>query len=379
MSEYKVDKNHGLTIEILNKQSGAGSSGRNSHNKPTGIIPVKKEDVVLKRRSQSSLINFWDLGIYKNESDDWVEIDSVLKPGYDDSSGIIAGNLPMTLTQYQILMDKIFEIDINDWKTRYHKIEYEEAERYGFDLEIDDREFPVGRDGSRNIVFSADPITQGKWTDKGLKYQSIGTGLVLKGYLGFNYFDTSNTTRYKITETYDFAADEVEFNPKGPIDFYLVPRIVSGNGSTIINIGGTPALLKFQTVVLNYFMMRRAYYLDMAFGDIMPLAGYRLFDLSSSNKLSIKNEAVDEPRNTEGIVQNAYGYDVTPHPTPPDPDTESPATFASGATFFNLAQTRANYAAGFLLAVAKNGSKNYFIWSKDGNQSFSPTLGFTWS
>lgn len=345
-----------------------------------GIIKKHRRPIRVRRRlSTKSIINFWDLGIYKDDGGHWQEITDVYQPGFNTETGIISGNLPMTITEYDILMDKIFSIPFEDWKDRYHKIGYEEAERYGFDLAIDGVDFPVGRDNSRKIIFGSDLITQGKWKDTGLEYKKIEFDLIMKAYLGFNFFQTSDTEAFKITEEDNYDDAEVEFKPKGELEIYLVPRVVLGAGDTIKNLGGSPPLLDFQTLVLNYYIMNRNYYLDNGFGEIMPLANYNISELSSGQKLDIKSQMIAEPRGSLGIVQHAYGYGVSPHPTPPDPDTSGVEGFADGVTFFVADQPRANYVEGLLLAVIRNLDKAYYVWSKNGTQSFNPSLSFTWS
>lgn len=382
---YRVKLGRGskFTILIGKNKDGSLATGveitGGQAKRSEGLMPVAQQrNTYIVPGVSESIINFWDLGIHF-EDDTWQENDLLFQPGYDPDD-YIQGNDPMRLEDYQALMDAVFAIPIEDWRERYHKIEYEEAERYGFDLEIDDEQFPVGRDGSRNIIYSPNPITQGKWTEKGLKYNKVETGIKVKGGLSVNYFYTADTTKYKITEEYDFSAAEVPFDVKGAIDFFLMPRIVNGIGNTLINIGGSPPQLDQQTAVNNYYMMRREFYLDVGlFGDTVPFSDYRPDgDYNDTQKLAIKEEMFGDYKGANGILQHIYGYIVTPHPTPLPPMEEAATNFAIGASFFTTVQAQANYVAGFLLAVAKNGSKTYFIWSKNGTGNTSVQLDYTW-
>lgn len=218
-----------VLLSKKNKNPQATQAQSREDNRPTrkeGLMYDRGADdqLIFKPRSD---INFWDLGqILSGEV--YVDLDYNSKPGVT----ITIVNMPVnpvpqfayeqyTLTHWNELYDKIFEVPMEDWDTTYRKITFDDGHKYGISVY-------QGRGGILVDGATPDPanqlrVTNPEWVSSGLKSLESWIYVQPTGGLAMP-FDTSNTSLYKITGEYDYFSDEVTLDVKDGADIFLVPR-----------------------------------------------------------------------------------------------------------------------------------------------------------
>lgn len=201
----------------------------------TLAAPSKRGDVLSRR--VNTIINFWDLGRLADGTD-WMTtyLPTLTYPaGYTVSSEAYTGTFDTsTFDPTDIFAAQLaVEPDVNNWSEAFHKIEYEEAERYGLEImpPSDTGEYDsdpttwlsVARAGTRDRVFAPGvPVTEDFWTPDGLKVPASPRLALLTGG-AFYRLNTSSTTRQKVTALPDPTAAAVPFALRGRCDVYLTP------------------------------------------------------------------------------------------------------------------------------------------------------------
>lgn len=167
-------------------------------------------------------MNFWDLGMVSTGSDynEWDMLD--FQPSacpYDTSSQTF------DTTYHQELLDKIFEVPVEEWSTYYKRIVPEME--YGLQISAQDSS---GFNFSTNYFLNS---SQAEFTNAGLKVEStfFDDNKTLRinqlgnkvAFFRTQVLQTSSST--KVTTEYDFNADAVSFTPTKTCQVFLVPAL----------------------------------------------------------------------------------------------------------------------------------------------------------
>ncbi|MCD9186706.1 MAG: hypothetical protein LUM44_09745 [Pyrinomonadaceae bacterium] len=234
---YKVE-NGRVQIEIDTKNKRAVSVKKKQHVSASGIITPRRENEYLPRRLQKSGIQFYDLGqILVGEV--WQDLDFRIVPPVVISSDVFS-NFEIDLGEvFFQLREKLFEVPISEWKTKYRKLDYESAERYGLDVIFDEDNsviYPIARTGTRKQMIDGETdITETKWTPKGLEITTAPVNFGVwsaQAFWSFRHFNT------KVTTTLNPLAPTVSFTTSKNCNIFMVPRLcfeigLGGDTSTI--------------------------------------------------------------------------------------------------------------------------------------------------
>lgn len=252
--KVKTGENVNLLVKVRTK--GGNSKGTRPRTTnvfdPYGPLPEEPLEDALRRRILKG-INFYALNLVKPEdSDEYKDIDWYVNPSitHTINRAAIEGQLEQVIldvgrfteSDLEGLYEKIFEVPLEDWKKRYYKIPYDN--RIPFTIHIKDKEGDVQQISDENdavlkyeedgeILYRPLDSIGIEWTRKGLMYD---TSLdeeeePIFGHIAINTsedspyfeFDTSSED-YKITEEYDYDAEEVEWKIKPNMDIFLVPK-----------------------------------------------------------------------------------------------------------------------------------------------------------
>lgn len=187
------------------------------------VDPSDRSKLLTRRRG--GYINFYDCGMIVDDSEPegYRQIDlqhipaTITSPGSSEPAGYNAA-----------LRDIIFDEPVENWKNFYKRITPDmQTAGASWDF-ILWRTVPPGN--TLEIIVR----TPSNWTQSGLKlpgnfFQTgastpglrIGSSVVL-----WHEFGTWGAFQTKITETYDFAADEVDIEPSNSMDIFMIPMPV---------------------------------------------------------------------------------------------------------------------------------------------------------
>lgn len=207
----RLDKGEAAVRILLSntaKPKVSVSQPEGNRGRQLGTMKSHRGGPTLVKKKQPKFINFYDLGWIK-DGDEYVDlpfsVDTGLGVTYPTPNNP-QFDLPMftQATHWAALYDMIFDVPLDQWKTTYKKVSYEEGNQYGF-----------GCNGS----FLDGSNTN--WTEQGLNPTpslDIDQNRIVLS------FDLSDTTNYKITATNDYADDEVEIDLSNGADVFLVPQ-----------------------------------------------------------------------------------------------------------------------------------------------------------
>ncbi len=264
---------------------GENQAIRNSpigEDAPAGIIPIESEPDYLPRRAPKKAgINFYDFGqIYDDASSSFKDLSfRVFRVTTNNPSPATDGGF--LAAQWNALRDLIFAVSPNDWKTKYRKLDYEAAEKYGVDLTVGATnalrvKYPIARNGSRLDIFDA-AITDSHWTDKGLiPVETDIPNFQVSSFSAFVDFTvgTLNGAKYfKVTAAPSYAAPEVTgFKLAKSASVFLVPYIVATESIHQTDIGGGSVIEK--TLVNGYQPFSREFWLNRTIDSAAALVKF---------------------------------------------------------------------------------------------------------
>jgi hypothetical protein len=217
-----------VDITVLKKR-------REPERVPRGLIEDEQQDEVFSRRVRQTRLNFYDLG--------QIEVGGVWKDSITDVGTRVVpeinpGELWVTLNleefglvHWQQVHSKLFEVPLSNWKNKYRKIEHAEAYKYGL---------VYYKPGSSTPNFLTEENTD--WTSEGLepyekiRVQSIRIALD---------FDLRDSSRYKVTKSYDYNAADEEITLSGGADIFLMPEMYYFLVSHDNDYGGSPYFVRF--------------------------------------------------------------------------------------------------------------------------------------
>lgn len=247
-----------ITIEIIRETAKAQtqSINRPPQNAGKGVIRSRRENDYLARRlKKGGFINFYDLGEWLND-----ETGLFVDDAYAVIPTVAEINDTVHPTDYgaEILaaQNKPLDIPVDTWKTHFHKIGYEEAEKYRLSLDIGNAEPELIKIDNPNwtpqglktdfpdfniLSFKNAPLSENK-----VYYDPSGT-IFINGI--FRYFFSGDSS-FKITSSPDFDSDPVEpVFTKGNIDIYINRTIAQITGFKEADSGGGKELQHFYSAL----------------------------------------------------------------------------------------------------------------------------------
>lgn len=371
-------------IEILRRQR------QQQNRKKTMVLPSRRYEPLGRRRLKVTL-NFWDLGRLIDGSD-WMDSYSptlMFPSGWHQIKIEYQGDFDTSTFSTADVNNAIFAIEPNpaNWADVFHKIGYEEAEKYGIeivpDTDIDFESDPstwyaAARDGSRRHLFTpigSDPVANTTWTAKGLQVPRMAKlGLITSA--AFYRLNTSITTRHKITLSADPSAPTVPFILNANCDIYLTPCLhfwwAATSATTSI---GPPNICTADTLDGIIYPYNRSYFLDnatlAAANDTFALCsdiGWLGTTVGENLETYLKTiipgaKLLSTITNvTSGSLVSENFADVTSFPT-------------SGGTSITLGNGDANNPYNdLLMAVIKKGSTYYYVWGLGTGYGFGQTV-----
>lgn len=209
---------------IINIDSPSAADDRK-----TGVFPSRPKWKPGRRRGQPR-INFWDLGMVSTGSlyHQWEMLD--FQPSIPAS--FATSTNAFISTYHDELLDKIFEVDVENWRTHYKRIVPEMD--YGLTVWAQHNS-SFSFIGTEEVLDSSNP----NFTNAGLKAQadwlttdySPGIGLNNSNRYGaFRAVRFGESIINHITTTYDINASPVSFTPSKKMDVFLVPSLPQMRG-----------------------------------------------------------------------------------------------------------------------------------------------------
>lgn len=344
MPRFPIDQPINISV-----QTGQSSSA--PEQKKRKLTFGKKPDVPFRRKVTETpgLINFYDLGQVK-VADVWTDINFSIAPTFDSGGPNPFDHFPFSAANWTTLKNLIFAADPSTWKDVYRKLEFAEAEKYGLDLQnIDTGDtYPAARNGSR-FDGNGNPIVATKWTEEGLKLDSVFPNFFVFSYGAFA-LSSNDPAAYKITNLPSYASPSVSFTLGKSADFFLLPRITNVVASSSNGLGDSDA------IVGRYQPYKRSFWLNRTYEG----SGFPIF--SPPNGADFK--AVDK---TALITYLKTGADYYNSITGYNPNPAAFPAYASGGISFESATNEAppiNFYEGTFVGAIKQDNKMYYFWSK---------------
>jgi hypothetical protein len=244
---------------------------------------------------------------------------------------------------YAAFHAKLFEVEVTGWKTRYRRLDYTAAAKYDIGLKLND--------GAEIALDPGNP----NWTSGGLKNAPV-TRIASASSGAFLRFDTGDTANFKITESFDYAADEAELTLAKKIDVFLIPA------------------LALQEATSNSLTVQRGIYLNYAPFPRRRLLTRDFFKRTWTNPAS-SNENIAEINDWIDYFKiapssRAFTDDLT-NPLAPlteiDPNDFPAVTLASEFSGVGLFLDGTPLAEGLLVAVLQSGGRTFFVWTKNSS------------
>lgn len=265
-------------IEILIKRRQAEALKRRKKKTPRDIGSRRRQNEPLPRRlrrTQTGLINFYDLGQRKS-GDSWVDVPYFYAPTINTPFGSAYSDVEyLPPTEYKRLTDIIFEVDPSTWRENYRRLTFETAENYG--LFVNDLQhgsyYPIGRVGQMIEPETGNPTLTTTWESEGWRKPADAgptllfytAGLFFPFYVNYDAFypeDTApDTIEYKITNLPNPDAPEVPFTLGTAADIFFMPAIASMEGQSLDGLGDG------ETLVGDYRALQRSLYLTLKNSD----------------------------------------------------------------------------------------------------------------
>lgn len=332
--------------------------------------------------AQPGLVNFYDLSQVVLE-EGISDLDFILVPeiaGYDSGQSDRMIFEEFGSTEWALLKDKLFEIEIDEWENHYKKLDYDSAGVYGIDFRVGDVFVPIAKQNERPLLFDIideidPPNSQSDlWTETGLSVTGPVTRINIVSFNAFYSFDTDDTEAVKVTEEPSFSADTVSMNLGNEFNVFLVPSITMQ--FLYAEINGSP----YQHYSMNFFYTFLSRNLLFNSGIERLLidravwsSGPETIPIGSSEASDVLNHfsGLDDARCFYlNLGDNTEPRDTLPVGSFPSSNEEGwyinciPETNYTGAN--DYAQSKVLDINGILLAVVKGPDKTYYIWRNGG-------------
>lgn len=327
-----------------------------------GVVRARSAGDELGRRrlKKGGYLNFYDFGQIL-VTGNWEDLD-YSEPLVFNTPGDWSSGVANPIADYSILRDKILEVPANQWKTRYRKLSFEAAERYGLDgVSASLSEYyPVARNGSR-LVFAdpTNPIVAGtKWEAGGLKLETIPEDLLFKSYRAFEDFAVGSGRAVKVTETPNYADPEVVgFELAQNADIFLVPK-------SVVHLGISQDGSNADNLLPPYKHFRRSIWLDSEYETSnYPGLSFDTNAIKSADALAILAAEKAEP-GTLALNSNDGSVSFTFI----DPDLfpqYSPGFLLFYTGLLGLSAPAAYTHEGDLIGAVQQGGNTYYVWATE--------------
>jgi len=359
---YKVGSGH-VQIEIDTKNKRAVSrTNKQRVSASSGIIAPRRENDYSPRRLKKSGIQFYDLGqILVGET--WQDLDFRIVPPLTEDPTDYFGNFEIDMPEVFVqLQEKLFEIPLSEWKTKYRKLDYESAERYGLDVVFDDDNsviYPIARVGTRHQMIDTNlEITETNWTNKGLEITTapVNFGVwAAQAFWSFRHFNT------KVTTVLNPLASSVSFTPSKNCNIFMVPRLCFE-----IGLGGDITTVGFSFLNGHIAPFSREHFLNNStFAAKFPyslLCEFVIEDVATENIADYKADltAFLESRTGARHFRGTLGFE-SPSSFPTEDVYKiqfSPSVIESGGASGDTVKLTENA----LVAVVEQNGVFYYVW-----------------
>lgn len=354
-----------ITITV-NRRPGGKTPAR-GHRPRKAPLKGPAPGAYLPRRLQKGKIEFWDLGLIKNDLGDFVDLPFSAGPSLTDHGGTYS-NVDFTEADYLALRDLILAVPASQLESKFKKLSYEGAERYGLGIFSGANFYPIARDGASYAGASTTPVSGTHWKQNGLVVPNPLTNFFIDSYGAFTLWGTGDGFT-KWTTTPSYAAADVGEQPIALVSkLFLMPRIVN---PYILSIAGGNT----DSLVSPYKAMQRSVWLPLNWPD----TGYPIFSyptdlgadpaIANADKVTIANElkvGAQEWDNLGGV----HG-DTSAFPMYEDLIIGVVETLAQDPS--------AHYHPGTLLAIVKQNGHTYYVWWDEAESGYSQerTITFT--
>jgi hypothetical protein len=208
------------------------------------IIPRDEPEYLPRRRTGFTTFNFIDRGLLNDGSDiDFyyqpsISLSKTRNPGGLNFNEIVRATIGrFRSTQWTDWFGYLFSEPVANWKSLYHTLPYASYGLYSEFVSINSRGYVETTPPS--IDTSADKLV---WTTSGLQAKERVTRLSLRSdQKAYHYFDTGDTTKYKITPDHNYSSAAVTINFGKTCNVYLIPRLSMMIGTSLSKSGYPPA------------------------------------------------------------------------------------------------------------------------------------------
>lgn len=350
----------------------------------TGKAPIHvqpRAEHFPQRRSQN-FINFYDLGQINTGTTDspvWEDLDfqDVRTLTISGTPLHPTGTMAFGLSGWANLKDKIFEVGIDDWKTKYRPLDYENAEKYYVDLYTGDGSFTdnstkfysAARANSRANAILGTADGRG-WVEKGLKLEASPNRFFIYATSLFPGIPETNT---KVTNTPNYSDPSVTLDVGKKADIYLVPWPVfhqGSDGSTSSGPSHTGFLNLFFEIISRSLFLDAAdltawyhSYVDASHPVASPFAGadYEAVEHVAGELAAVFNsaESYSRSRPNARYYRTGLGFvDPTTFPV-----LSHWALQYGSYSINNFTSATVKLEAGSLLAIIRKPGQDYYVWS----------------
>jgi hypothetical protein len=204
--------------------------GTPEQQKPPHVVKYSKP---LARRKRSG-IRFYDLGWIK-DGDDWITIsyeDALTATALTYNSDGTRNNSrkanPLTLADWQILFDAIFEIPVEEWAENYRQITEEHTQYWAMSVSFRGSGYSLSTASSH-------------WSNGIFRPTVSGSGTTSVNWL-LAFATLELTGAVKVTSIYDYSASAVPFTLSANCDIFLIPHIFYRYAEATAYLTGIPVI-----------------------------------------------------------------------------------------------------------------------------------------
>lgn len=213
---------------MANKLTLIINSEQKADDKKTAAYPRRRPRRIGRRRGQPR-INFWDLGMVSTGSayHQWEMLD--FQPSIPAS--FATSTNAFVSTYHDELLDKIFEVDVENWRTHYKRI----VPDMDYQLSVWALNGSFSPIGTEEVLGDSNP----NFTSAGLKAQDVwftagnvpAIGAVTAPHPEvFTLTLLGESSLTHITTEYDITAPAADFTPSKKMDVFMVPSLPQMRG-----------------------------------------------------------------------------------------------------------------------------------------------------
>jgi hypothetical protein len=373
-------KNFKISDPITITRIGSGAAGTSGTRR--SLLTAPRPRGYYPRRSQTSLINFFDCGQISNGAGGWTDAEANVDPGYGISIVNVATNpTPVftfnnfELSHWSDFLDYFLAVPVDEWADTYRPIQYSESELYGLSVYN-------GRgvlSGSENWLDGSNP----DWSADGLDPQ--GNDLEITSKRGITQGFSTTSSNYKITAINDYSSPAVAMDLSQGANVFLLPyasAVYAGQDTGQDATFTTAVLISFWCVKNRSVLLPKGFYNDDTLGIPPawqdPAHSTRIkasvyFDLVEAMKAACPLSIVYKKVGTAASV-GAGGIvnQLDPVSSYPYPSTTTPYWVNGGVVItdslrvsfgaFGGTTAQRDHSPGILRAVITAGSATYYIW-----------------